>query len=579
MIPAGRPAPAGLGWPAWVVTGLLLLLAAHPAPGAMRTVPRGASHGSPEVRAALAAPTFDGRVEALIGVLSGNDLPAALEAMEALASLGPRVVPRLVSEMRRTHNNWLIGGVLVRMGSPAVNPLVELLEEADEQTTVDCLYLLGEIQDRRAVPTLIRYLEDPRDDVRMYAVSSLLKVGGGRAVEAVLSRLSREGRALEGFIVDCLVRYGRKTVEPIVQALSAGDVRTRREAAYLLGRIGDPLAAEPLAAALSDPDPHVRENAAFALGSLDVAPDVGRYVVGALVQRLGDPVPEVVEAARKSVVTYGPAAVAPLVGACADPDPDVVVAALNALRELGSSEAEPVMIEALRHPDRRVRVSAVAGLIEVGTGRSVEPLLDALRDQDLRWFAGLALEKVGADKPELFLSTSPTDPTMSLRTRILVRLGPAVVPFLEEQLGDDSPGRRAAAVWVLGEIGDPSSAPVLAARLADPDLGWLAGRALHRLGTPGFDELMRYLSAPTTEAGAIQAVEAVSLFDDPRAWDALERAVTGTLPRAARVRAAVLLSVQGEPDRVARLREYLDGEGRDLWPDVEQALRREGSVR
>ena len=40
--------------------------------------------------------------------IAGLDwLPAALEAMEVLAGMGPRVVPRLVSEMRRVSNNWL----------------------------------------------------------------------------------------------------------------------------------------------------------------------------------------------------------------------------------------------------------------------------------------------------------------------------------------------------------------------------------------------------------------------------------------------------------------------------------------
>ncbi|GAB4263895.1 HEAT repeat domain-containing protein [Deferrisoma sp.] len=571
-----KRSPRGLGRVA--ALGLVLCLAPA-AFGAMRTIPRGRAQGSEAVRRAVAAPTPEGRVEALIQVLTGDDLPAALEAMEVLAQMGPRVVPRLVSEMRRTRNNWLIGGTLVRMGSEAVGPLIELLEGADEATTVDCLYLLGEIQDRRAVPTLIRYLEDPREQVRLYAVTSLLQIGGPRAVEAVLGRLVREGKGLSGLIVEALLRYAQNDVEPVIQALTSPNPRIRQEAAYLLGGLGDLRAVEPLVAALEDPEPRVRENAAFSLGKLADRIEEATWVVDALAKRLADPDEVVAEVARAAVARFGRAAVDRLVDVCRTAPPEVKVRALNALRDIGDPGAEDVMIDLLDHPVRAVRVAAVAGLIEVGTARAVEPLLNALRDEDLRWFAGLALERVGAENPDLFFASSPGDPTMSLRFQILERLGTAVVPFLAEKLRDENPGRRAAACWILGEIGDPAAVPDLAAALDDPQVGWLAARALARLGEPGCDALLRVLKGSRNDRAALQAVEGLALCDTPEAWDAVEGAVAAALPREARVRAAVLVSRYGDPVRVARIREYLDTEGRDLWPDVEAALRAEAEVR
>ncbi len=549
------------------------------AQAAVRTVPRRPSSGSSAVSQALKTPTEAGKVEALITVLTGEDLPAALEAMEMLASIGPSVVPRLVSEMRRTRNNWLIGGALVKMGSQAVAPMIELLEDADEATAVDCIYLLGEIQDRRAVPTLIRYLDDPRDKVRMYAVTALLQVGGPRAVEAVLSRLTREGKGLEGFIIESLLRYGRKSVEPVLQSLTSEDPRVRREAAYLLGGLGDPRAVDPLLGALGDPDPRVRQNAAYALGELGRELAEPQALILSLTRALSDPAEEVSESARASLVRFGRPAVETLTAVARSGREDEIVASLNALREIGSAEAEDVMIELLRHPKRKVRVAAVAGLITSGTGRSVEPLLDALRDEDLRWFATLALEKLGPENPQLFFSARPNDPTMSLRTQILVRLGPPVIPALRQYLKDENVGRRAAALWILGEIGDPSSAQDVVWHLTDPHLGWLAGRALRKLGEPGLEALLRFAEAPRSDGGAQQAVEALALFEDERAWDALESAVAGSLPRSARVRSAVLLSLSGYPERVDRLRAYLDGDGRGLWPEVRAALQAEGQNR
>ncbi len=561
------------------LAGLFLCPRPDPATGAVRTLPRRGVTGSSAVNEALRSPTEEGRIEGLITVLTGEDLPAALEAMEALASLGSAVVPRLVSEMRRTRNNWLIGGALVKMGSQAVEPMVELLEDAEEATAVDCIYLLGEIQDRRAVPTLIRYLDDPRDKVRMYAVTALLQIGGTRAVEAVLSRLTREGKGLEGFIVESLVRYGRKSAEPVLQSLSSPDPRVRREAAYLLGGLGDLRAVDRLVVALRDTDAAVRRNSAYALGELASNISEPEWVVRALAAALGDSDRTVVDSARGALVRYGRGAVDVLLGVARNGDAGEVVASLNALREIGSPEAEDVMIELLDSPQRDIRVAAVAGLITSGTGRSVERLLDALRDEDLRWFATLALEKLGAENPQLFFLARPNDPTMSLRTQILVRLGPAVVPVLRDFLRDENVGRRAAALWILGEIGDPTSARDLIGHLTDPQLGWMAGLALKKMGKAGLEALLRYAEAPPTATGAERAVETLALFDDPRAWDALEAAVRGNISRNGRIRAAVLLSVSGSPDRVDRLRRYLDDDGEDLWPDVEEALRAEGQIR
>ncbi|GAB4258568.1 MAG: hypothetical protein Kow0092_06270 [Deferrisomatales bacterium] len=565
------PGPAAALLWAWA-TGLAGSPCAPEAAAAIRTV-RPAAAGSPEVVQALQAPTHDGRVEALVRVLRGPDIPAALEAAEALAGMGPAVVPRLVSEMGRAPSSWVAGSALVKMGPQAVAPLLELLDQADEAAAVDCIYLLGEIRDRRAIPSLIRNLDDPRPAVRRHAVTALLRIGSSRSVEAVLARMSRQDKDLRQFIADALLRHGRSALEPLARALETDDAPLRREAAYLLGELGDPAGAAALRGALADPDVGVRRNAAYALGRLGAGLEDRRAAVGALIDRLADPSQAVAEAARGALVALGTVAVEALIARSRPDGPaEEVVAALNALREIGDRRAEGAMLRCLDHPARHVRVAAVAGLVAVGTSRALEPLLHALRDEDLRWIAGLALERLGAEAPALFLATAPNDPTVSFRTRILVHLGGRVVPTLTSYLKDDNVNRKAAALWVLGEIGDPRCARPAAALLADPEVGWLAARCLAHLGEAGLSEILGYLRRGPPARGALQAVDALALFDHPRAWDALEAAVSGPLPKEARVRAAVRVLESGGPERAARVRAHLADRGSGLRPSVEAAL-------
>jgi HEAT repeat protein len=59
----------------------------------------------------------------------------------------------------------------------------------------------------------------------------------------------------------------KKDVDGLIEALGyEKDVQVRREAAYILGKMGDSSAVDSLLKALEDPDSYVRRQAADALG-------------------------------------------------------------------------------------------------------------------------------------------------------------------------------------------------------------------------------------------------------------------------------------------------------------------------
>jgi HEAT repeat protein len=67
---------------------------------------------------------------------------------------------------------------------------------------------------------------------------------------------------------DALIAIGPPARDRLVFILGEGHVHRRQDAAFVLGRMGDPAAVEPLCAALKFPDPLLRRLAAEALGRI-----------------------------------------------------------------------------------------------------------------------------------------------------------------------------------------------------------------------------------------------------------------------------------------------------------------------
>jgi HEAT repeat protein len=80
---------------------------------------------------------------------------------------------------------------LVKLGKPAVEPLIQKLKQTNSLHQRIAAYVLGEIGDVRAVKPLILKLNDSDVDVRSYAAEALGKLGDIRAVEP-LTQISKD---------------------------------------------------------------------------------------------------------------------------------------------------------------------------------------------------------------------------------------------------------------------------------------------------------------------------------------------------------------------------------------------------
>ena len=126
-------------------------------------------------------------VEPLINALKDEDSDVRMEAAEALDQMGWK--PGYVTEKAYylvAKKEW---DEAVKLGEPAVEPLINALKDEDSGVRWKAAEALEEIGDERAVEPLINALKDEDSGVREGAAEALGEIGDERAVEPLINCL------------------------------------------------------------------------------------------------------------------------------------------------------------------------------------------------------------------------------------------------------------------------------------------------------------------------------------------------------------------------------------------------------
>jgi HEAT repeat protein len=87
-------------------------------------------------------------------------------------------------------------------------------------------------------------------------------------LDSLIEKLDSKNVSILQISRAALVAIGPPARDRLIYILREGHVHRRQDAAFVLGRMGDPAAVEPLCAALKHPDPLLRRLAAEALGRI-----------------------------------------------------------------------------------------------------------------------------------------------------------------------------------------------------------------------------------------------------------------------------------------------------------------------
>jgi len=190
--------------------------------------------GEPDIEKMKAEKDVEGLIKALKYSL---DMEIRGEAALALGEIGDARAVGPLTQALKDKNDFFVADVeeaLVKIGEPAVEPLIQALKDEDSGVRWAAAATLGEIKDERAVAPLIQALKDGGRGVRWQAAMAL-------------------------------VEMGEPAVEPLIQALKDEEEEVRWAATEALGRMGDARAVESLIQALKDEDELVRKTAKEAL--------------------------------------------------------------------------------------------------------------------------------------------------------------------------------------------------------------------------------------------------------------------------------------------------------------------------
>jgi hypothetical protein len=212
------------------------------------------------------------QIEELIGKLGQGDWQ---DATDSLVKIGePAVEPLIRTLQDKSIKTWVIQTraveVLTKIGSKqAINAVIKSVEDAGLNSHVRAASArsLGQIKAENAAVSLIDALKDESWIVRLNVREALLQIG---AAEQLIAALKDENSLVRWQAAWVLGRIkSQKAIEPLIAVLADDDWMVSDEAAIALTNINSEKVTEHLTLALKHQDNHIRKQAAWILNQIE----------------------------------------------------------------------------------------------------------------------------------------------------------------------------------------------------------------------------------------------------------------------------------------------------------------------
>lgn len=317
-------------------------------------------------------------VEPLISALSDRDFWVVGSAAEALGKLGDLRAVAPLTRTLKTFPKVNKPRLKIEIIFDALAPGRLFYHEARSRLLKKVIAALGTLGDKSCAPGLRLFLNYADKDVRRYCAIALAELKDEASYDPLIHFLTTDSSMSIADVAVALGKLGDARAVPVlIKALKVGWEQDRAGTVKGLSFFDDPWVFEAMVAMLQDRHYSVRRAAVIGLGnSTDV-----RTVI-ALTEALDDLDSWVRDAAWKSLVQLGAAAVAGLIAALKSKKYMVRKGSVQALSAIGDPRAFEPLIGALSDGTPWVRFLACKALSRMGDSRAIPALLTLENDPD-----------------------------------------------------------------------------------------------------------------------------------------------------------------------------------------------------
>lgn len=473
----------------------------------------------------------------LMRSLEDEDWRVRKTAVEILLNIkGERVIKELIDtlyckESANARNSAI--EALVALGHEATDYLIEAFKGSNADVKKFIIDILGSTEDLKALPLLLKALEDKDENVIASAVEHLGNIRKNPSVvKALIATLKKSDMWVAFPAIDALGRIGdKKAVDALVSVLSQKDLK--KPAIRALGQITEVSSLALIVPFLKDKSKTVREEAVKAIEQFFQKGMLEEIIVERIKNTFGNEAVQILlphtQSNKKDVriaaillvgLLKDKKAVAPLLEASVEED--VQESIIRALVFIGKSMPESLItfFSASDSYQRRV-ICDVAGKIKADT--FFRPLVGLLKDEDghVRSKAIIALSNLNNPKAVKYIKPFLLDEYEDVQEAAVRGLS-KLKNWLDLDeiimgLSDKNPILRMNSVILLGFIGEQSSVEALGVALKDSD-----------------------------SRVRIAAVDALGLVDGPNAVKFLLFSLTDEFPEVRRIAAIAIGRIRAD---------------------------------
>lgn len=168
-----------------------------------------------------------GGAESLVQALGDKSEAVRLAAASSLIRLGDAATAEPLAEALAHPGQLLparVAEVLLALGDKAVMPLIDALGKAEQEGQPLICEVLGQLEDARALPDLMKVLkESPFAKSRAAAAQALGNIQGGEHLQALVDALKDSHWSVRAKAAGALGQLGSPEAEPALKAASGED--------------------------------------------------------------------------------------------------------------------------------------------------------------------------------------------------------------------------------------------------------------------------------------------------------------------------------------------------------------------